>query len=142
MVEALSPIAPIYQPGRHGNVAAEAGVVLTETRPGSIVQLAAWPGRTAALLAAIGKVTRLKIVDGAGAGVADDGKSAFGYAPGRFLVADQAEGLAAKLEKAVDADVGTVTALSHGRTVFRVSGNAPAGDSSRSAAARAAMPNG
>lgn len=126
MVEALSPIAPLYVPGEHGNIADGVGVVLTETRPGSIAQVAAWPGKTAGLLAAIAKVTGLKLPDGAGAGMHEDGKSAFGFAPGRFLIADQAEGLVERLADAIGSDIGTVTGLSHGRTVFRIAGNGDA----------------
>lgn len=125
MVETLSPIAPVYAPGTHGNTADGTGVVLAETRPGSIVQVAAWPGRTADLIAAIAEVTGLAVVDGAGAGICDQRRSAFGFAPGRFLVVDQAEGLAERLEQAVHDDIGTVTPLSHGRTAFRISGNGP-----------------
>ena len=113
-------------PGEHGNIADGVGVVLTETRPGSIAQVAAWPGKTAGLLAAIAKVTGLKLPDGAGAGMHEDGKSAFGFAPGRFLVADQAEGLVERLADAIGSDIGTVTGLSHGRTVFRIAGNGDA----------------
>ena len=51
-----------------------------------------------------------------------DGKSAFGIAPGRFLVVDQNEGLGLMLKAAVLALVGTITDLSHGRTAIRISG--------------------
>jgi sarcosine oxidase subunit gamma len=64
----------------------------------------------------------LTLPDGAGGGVATGGKSAFGFAPGRFLLIDQDEGLGARLKPAVPAEVGTVTDLSHGRTAIRISG--------------------
>lgn len=122
MVDLLSPLQPVWKPGTHGNIGAGIGVVLTETQPGSIVQLAAWPGQERAIIAAIKKVTGLALPDGAGGGIANDSKAAFGFAPGRFLVVDQGEGLAAGFEKIVKPETGTVTDLSHGRTALRISG--------------------
>ncbi len=122
MVDVLSPLAPVWKPGTHGNIADGIGVVLTETQPGSIVQLAAWPGEEKNVIAAVQALTALSLPDGAGAGAANDTRAAFGFAPGRFLVVDQAEGLADEFLKAVTSDTGTVTDLSHGRTALRISG--------------------
>jgi sarcosine oxidase subunit gamma len=122
MVEPLSPLAPVWKPGSHGNFADGVGVVLSETRPGSIVEVAAWHGEEKKLIAAIRKVAGLSLPDGAGAGTYLGGKGAFGIAPGRFLLVDQAEGLAARLREAIAADTGTVTDLSHGRTAIRIAG--------------------
>jgi len=122
MVEPLSPLAPVWKPGSHGNFADGVGVVLSETRPGSIVEAAAWHGEEKKLIAAIRKTSGLSLPDGAGAGTYSGGKGAFGIAPGRFLLVDRAEGLAARLREAVTADTGTVTDLSHGRTAIRIAG--------------------
>jgi sarcosine oxidase subunit gamma len=122
MVEPLSPLAPVWKPGSHGNFADGVGVVLSETRPGSIVEAAAWHGAEKKLMAAIRKATGLSLPDGAGAGAYTNGSGAFGIAPGRFLLVDQAEGLAIRLRQAVTADIGTVVDLSHGRTAIRVAG--------------------
>ena len=122
MAEPLSPLQPVWQPGRHGNLSGGAGVVLSETRPASIVQVAAWPGSERAVIAAIREATGLAVPDGAGGGVAAATKAAFGIAPGRFLVVDQAEGLEAELRGRIDAQLGSVTGLSHGRTAIRVDG--------------------
>jgi len=119
MVDQLSPLAPVLTSGRHGP--GTVGVTLAEVAPGSIVQLAAWRGQESALIATIKESTGLALPDGAG-GVATQTKAAFGFAPGKFLVADQDEGLAAVLAKAVTSETGTVTDLSHGRTVLRISG--------------------
>src|SRR5262245_38702219 len=116
MVDLLSPLAPVWKPGTHGNVAGGISVVLTETQPGSIVQLAAWPGEEKNVIEAIRKVTGLELPDGAGAGASTETKAAFGFAPGRFLVVDQSEGLAGAFAKVVPSQTGTVTDLSHGRT--------------------------
>lgn len=122
MAEPLSPLQPLWQPGRHGNLSGGAGVVLSETRPASIVQVAAWPGSERAVIAAIREATGLAVPDGAGGGVATATKAAFGIAPGRFLVVDRAEGLEAELRQRIDAQTGSVTGLSHGRTAIRVDG--------------------
>jgi sarcosine oxidase subunit gamma len=122
MVEQQSPLEPVWKPGTHGKVLGGPGVVLEEMRPGSIVQLAAFCGEEKALMSVIADATGLRLPDGAGAGMASGGKAAFGFAPGRFLVIDQEEGLAERLKPVVPVAVGTVTDLSHGRTAIRISG--------------------
>lgn len=122
MVEQLSPLEPIFRPGSHGNFVDGVGVTLSEIAPGSIVQLAAWPGEEKKLMAAIGSVTSLKLADGAGAGASSDRYAAFGFAPGKFLATDTSEGLAATFSGKVTPDIGTVTDLSHGRTAIRIQG--------------------
>jgi methylglutamate dehydrogenase subunit D len=122
MVEPESPLGAAWKPGSHGKVLGGTGVVLEETRPGSIVQVAAFPGEERALIGIINSTTGLALPDGAGGGDVGNGKAAFGFAPGRFLVVDQDEGLGARLKPAVAASTGTVTDLSHGRTAIRLSG--------------------
>jgi len=122
MVDQLSPLAPVFRSGSHGNFVDGAGVALSETQPGSIVQLAAWRGQEHAVMAAIRDIDGLALPDGAGAGVFSETKAVFGFAPGKFLVVDQEEGLAARLSGAITMDVGTVTDLSHGRTAIRIAG--------------------
>jgi heterotetrameric sarcosine oxidase gamma subunit len=122
MVERQSPLEPDFHVGSHGNFEHGVEIILTETSPGSIVQLAAWPGEEMALIAAIRSVTGLALLDGAGSGQTGGVKSVFGFAPGKFIVADEAEGLAASFVKMVGPAMGTVTDLSHGRTVIRIAG--------------------
>lgn len=122
MVEPVSPLGEAYRPGSHGNFAAGVGVILSETRPGSIVQVACWSGAEKALIAAIREATGLALPDGAGGGISEETKSAFGIGPSRFLVVDQAEGIAERLRAAIGIDTGTVTDLSHGRTAIRIVG--------------------
>lgn len=123
MVERESPLGASYKPGRHGNVVNAAGVQLSEPRPGSIVEIVAWPGAEKAALAAVKKATGLTIPDRPGGGVSKAGGSGFGFAPGRWLVIDQAEGLGAALRAAFPVETGTVTDLSHGRTAIRIAGD-------------------
>lgn len=122
MVEQVSPLGFAWKPGRHGNVAGAPGVVLSETRPGSIVQAAAFPGSEKAVMTAIKVASGLALPDGAGGGMFTGTKASFGIAPGRFLVVDQVEGLAERLKAAVWIKDGAVTDLSHGRTAIRIAG--------------------
>lgn len=122
MVEQESPLKPVWRPCTHGNFAAGVGVYLSETAPGSIVQLAAWPGKEKTVLQAIKKVAGLTLPDGAGGGAPGEAKSAFGFAPGKFLVIDEQEGLAESFGLVIQAETGTVTDLSHGRTAIRIAG--------------------
>jgi heterotetrameric sarcosine oxidase gamma subunit len=122
MVEQLSPLGAAFEPGLRGNAANGVGVLLSEPQPGSIVQMAAWPGCEAALLAAIARATGLKLGLEPGAGIAEKTRAAFGIAPGRFLLIDEEEGLADQLLKATGPEIGSVTDLSHGRTAIRLKG--------------------
>ncbi len=122
MVEPESPLAPVYRPGSYGNITDGVGVNLREMRPGSIVEVASWPGKTAAILKAIKSATALSVGSAAGAGAVSDTNNAFNIAPGRFLVVTQAEGLSEKLTRSIGEAAGTVADLSHGRTAIRISG--------------------
>jgi sarcosine oxidase subunit gamma len=122
MAEMLSPLGAAWRPGAHGNLAAGTGVVLSETQHASIVQAGAWPETEAALLAAIATVTGLQLDARPGAGTYSETAAAFGFAPGKFLLVDESEGLAGRLVAAIGSDIGTVTDLSHGRTALRVVG--------------------
>ena len=122
MVEMLSPLQPVWRPGSHGNFVDGVGVVLSETQPGSIVQVAAWHGEEKAVIAAIRSAAGPSLPDGAGGGIAVGVKAAFGIAPGKFLVIGEEEGLADSLIQAIPTTIGTVTDLSHGRTALSVAG--------------------
>ncbi len=120
--ERLSPLEPVFHPGSHGNFEHGVDVILTETRPGSILQLAAWPGAEKQLIEAIRKVTGLALPDSAGGGISDGAQAVFGFAPGKFTVIDDVESLASAFAKVVTPAIGTVTDLSHGRTAIRIAG--------------------
>jgi sarcosine oxidase subunit gamma len=122
MPERQSPLEPAYHPGSHGNFEHGVDVILSETRPGSILQLAAWPGEEKGLIEVIRRITGLALPDGAGGGIANGARSAFGFAPGKFTVVDEAEGLAAAFAGALTPAIGTITDLSHGRTAIRIAG--------------------
>ena len=120
--ERLSPLEPVYHPGSHGNFEHGIDVILSETRPGSILQVAAWPGEEKRLIDGIRKVTGLTLPDGAGGGASNGGRAAFGFAPGKFTVVDEAESLATAFAGVITPAIGTLTDLSHGRTAIRIAG--------------------
>ncbi len=122
MVEKLSPLDKAYRPGSHGNFADGTGVTLSELSFGSIVEAVCWSGREKDLIAAIREAAGLSLPDGAGGGALKGGRAVFGIGPGKFLLRDEGQGLAAALRAAVPVETGTVTDLSHGRTAFRVAG--------------------
>ena len=123
MVDLLSPLGGAYRPGSHGNFAKGFGIRLEEVALGSIVQVAAWPGRSQVMLDALRSVTDLSLGDRPGCGVVTDEGRAFWIAPGRLLVAGEAQGWSARLAESVAADVGTVTDLTHGRVVIGIEGD-------------------
>lgn len=122
MVERDSPLGPLRRPGRHGHSRGAPGVRLAEVTPAAICEAAAWPGAEAALAEAIAATTGLGLDATPGAGARSAEAAAFGIGPGRFLVTGRHAGLVAALAAAVSADTGTVTDLSHGRTVMRIAG--------------------
>ena len=122
MVERQSPLETEYNPGSHGNFEHGVDVILSETRLGSILQLAAWPGEEKRLIEVIRKVTGLALPDGAGGGVNNGARAVFGFAPGKFTVVADAEGLAQAFAGLITPAIGTLTDLSHGRTAIRIAG--------------------
>jgi heterotetrameric sarcosine oxidase gamma subunit len=121
MVDQLSPLAPVFQPGPHGNIADGIGVTLSELQPGSIVQVAAFPNGEVVVQEAVTKATMLQMPDGPGHGNFCPKSAVFGIGPSRYLVTQEDEGLAVSLAAAVGEN-GTVTDLSHGRTAIRIDG--------------------
>lgn len=120
--ERQSPLETEYNPGSHGNFEHGVDVILSETRLGSILQLAAWPGEEKRLIEVIRKVTGLALPDGAGGGVNNGARAVFGFAPGKFTVVADAEGLAQAFAGLITPAIGTLTDLSHGRTAIRIAG--------------------
>ena len=122
MVEIASPLESAFQPGRHGRADGAPGVTLCERKLSTIAQVAAFAGREAVVREAVCKATGLKLVYRPGSGAVKTGRGAFAFAPGRFLVVDDGQGLAGALAKAVAQEDGAVTRLTHGRSVFRIEG--------------------
>ncbi|GAB4356471.1 MAG: sarcosine oxidase subunit gamma [Oricola sp.] len=119
---AESPLAGHCEPGDFGAVGETGpGVVLSERFGLSIAELSAWRGADAKMRAAIRSAAGLALKTAPGSGMHRQGVSAFNIAPGRWLVSGDASGLVSALDRAAGGH-GTVTDLSHGRTVIRIDG--------------------
>jgi sarcosine oxidase subunit gamma len=120
MAERLSALAHFAAPTAPG-----ARATLSEVRPGSIVQVAAWPGTLRQVETVLAEQLRVAIPP-TGAAVAADGITLAAVAPGRYLFATETAGAAAQLEAALPSADGAVTDLSHGRVILRLEGEAAA----------------
>jgi heterotetrameric sarcosine oxidase gamma subunit len=109
----------------HHPDAAPAGAVvrLSEIRPGSILQVSAWPDTLGAVQEVIADLLGVQ-PPGVGMGLADPNITVACVAPGRFLIAGMAPDLAMRFEAALPSEDGAVTDLSHGRVILRLDGEA------------------
>ena len=103
----------------------EVRVRLSESRPGSLLQVAAWPDTLATVEAVIAELLGLGVPP-LGTAVADPNLTIAAIAPGRFLIAGIAPDLAPRLEAALPSEEAAVTDLSHGRAILRLQGSAAA----------------
>lgn len=117
-----SPLAGHYERGNFGAVGeAGPGIILSERFGLAIAEAAAWRDAEAKMRAAIKKASGLTLKTGPGAGAFGEDATAFNIAPGRWLVSGGTPGLVATLDRA-SGEHGTVTDLSHGRTLIRIDG--------------------
>lgn len=122
MAEMQSPLGQAFIPGDHGNAAAGIGVSLRERTNISIIQVTAWSDTIPTVMTAIGSATGVVIQSKPGSGRVAGEKSVFGFAPGRYMVVGAAPDLESRLRSAISPDLGTIIALTHGRTVIRIRG--------------------
>jgi sarcosine oxidase subunit gamma len=116
MAERVSALATLRAAGAGG-----ARAVLTESRPATIAQIAAWPEADTRVQAAIAAQLGV-LVPRAGQGVVERGFTVIATARGRFLVAGNADDLLRRMETAIPPGDGAVTDLSHGRAILRLEG--------------------
>jgi sarcosine oxidase subunit gamma len=116
MAERLSSLGSLLPAAPAG-----AGFTLREMRPASILQLQAWPGTLDAVRRAVAELLTVDAPILGEAAVAG-GLTICAVAPGRFLIASDDAGLAARFEGTLTADEAAVTDLSHGRVVLRLEG--------------------
>ena len=100
-------------------------VRLSEIRPGSILQVSAWPDTLAAVEAVITDLLGVQAPT-VGMALADPNLTVAAISPGRFLISGMAPDLAARFEAALPSEDGAVTDLSHGRVILRLDGEAAA----------------
>ena len=104
---------------------ANAAVRLSEVRPGSILQVAAWPNTRQAVEAVIAELLGVKVPP-VGSAVADPNVTVATAAPGRYLISGMAPDLSPRFEAALPSSDGAVTNLAHGRVILRLEGEAAA----------------
>lgn len=98
-------------------------VRLSEIRPGSILQVSAWPDTLGAVEAAIIDLLGVQ-APALGKAHADPNLTVAAIAPGRFLISGMAPDLAMRFAAALPSEDGAVTDMSHGRAILRVEGEA------------------
>jgi sarcosine oxidase subunit gamma len=105
-----------------GSASASGSVFLTELRPGSILQVSAWPETLATVERAISELLGVH-VPATGTAVADPDLTIAAVSRGRFVIWGAAPELAARFEAALPSSDGAVTNLSHGRSLLRLEGD-------------------
>ena len=119
---AASPLAGHYERGEFGALTdAGPGVVLGERFGLAIAEVAAWRGSEVKMRAAIKTAAGLTLKAAPGSGVSKKDIAGFNIASGRWLVSGDKSGLVAAIDAAAG-EHGTITDLSHGRTVIRIDG--------------------
>ena len=120
MAERASALADLPPASR------EAALTLREVRPGTILQVAAWPGNPGAVRTVIGELLGFAAPQ-TGTASANPNATVAAVAPGRYLIAAAGPDLVARFEAALLSADGAVTDLSHGRVILRLEGaGAPA----------------
>ena len=114
---ALAALPPI--------VAKDARVTLGEVRPGSVLQIAAWPETLATVQGVIAVYLGAQVPK-SGSGLAGADATIATVAPGRYLVTGSATDLVARFEAALPPTEGAVTDLSHGQAILRLEGDSAA----------------
>jgi methylglutamate dehydrogenase subunit D len=110
MSDRASALGEEFKPGQFGDVSNNAGVTLAESFFGFTAEIAAFPGHEEAVAKLIGK-----------AEARFDGSLSFQIARNRWLAAGPAKFRTA-LENGIDENQGSFIDLTHGRSVFTISG--------------------
>jgi methylglutamate dehydrogenase subunit D len=97
----------------------------TEIRPGSILQVGAWPDTLRTVETVIEELLGVQVPP-VGSAVADPNLTVAAIAPGRYLISGMAPDLAQRFEAALPSADGAVTNLLHGRVILRLDGEAAA----------------
>lgn len=104
---------------------AGSAVTLSEVRVGSILQVAAWPDTGDRVEAALTDMLAV-LAPRLGFALVRDDIVLASTAPGRYLIAADADDLPQRFEAALPSADAAVTDLSHGRTILRLEGPAAA----------------
>jgi sarcosine oxidase subunit gamma len=116
MAERLSALTNLASTAPSG-----ARVHLSEVRPGSILQVQAWPD-TIETVRAVMTSELLAEVPPVGSATVQNGTTVCAIAPGRFLMAGPAD-LFRQMETSLPAGDAAITDLSHARVILRLDGD-------------------
>ena len=122
MPEAVSPLRGHNEPCVVQRGTDEPGVILTERRLVSLVQVASWPGTRDQVSDTVASLLRCAPPQGSAGSSGDAEGAILALAPGRLLVESRDPRLAQRLAEQIGAALGAVTDLSHARIAIRVSG--------------------
>lgn len=117
------PLDRVWIPGRYGAPAAaeNPGIKLERTTPVSLVLVSLFPTQEKQALTAIKKLG-LKSFPEPGHATFNTQQQIYALGAGRYLIESDETDLCGKFEKALSAEIGSVTDLSSARTVMTVSG--------------------
>ncbi len=122
MSDAISPLQGHNEERLVRRTFDEPGVVLTERKLVSLVQVAAWPDTVDPVVDIVASLIGCAPPQGPSGSCGDAEGALLAIAPGRLLVESRNLRLAAQLREQIPADLGAVTDLSHARVAIRVSG--------------------
>jgi len=122
MPDALSPLKGHNEARVVRHAADDPGVVLTERRLVSLVQVAAWPETAEQVESSLTSLLGCAPPQGASGSSGDAGGAVLALGPGRWLAESPDARLAQQLAQQIPADLGAVTDLSHARIALRVAG--------------------
>lgn len=119
-----SALNEIYKIGNFGTIGNDGvGVVFTERRSLSIIQVAAWEEQADATVNAIKQAIGVKPSRVACSAVQSDLTTAIWVGPNRWLIVEKEQhNLHAVISNAVNRDMAAITDQSHSRCVIRLSG--------------------
>ena len=120
MAERLSPLAHSRLGHGQRDTGESAQVAMRHPRPGSILQIVAWPGTHKEVRATIAELLGIE-APALGYAAVQDGMTIAALAPGRFLVSGEATDLAERFAS-LSPERGAVTDLSHARAIIRAEG--------------------
>jgi len=125
VAERLSALAEAYPRGDLGAARGDPGIIIAERRPLAMVQVTALSDAAATVRAAIAAALGIMVAATPNHAIQKDGVTILWVGPDRWLVVEPdrpGRELVARLSEALTSTPAVLVDLSHGRTVFRITG--------------------
>jgi len=119
-LDRISPLLAVADPGRFGKNG-KPSVHLSDRICESLVQVQSWPDTIVDIKKTIGKVAGVTVKSGHTVAKKGD-TNVISTGPGRWLIEDESSDLEGRLRKAIPAQTGAITGLTHARVVVTISG--------------------